>query len=411
MRSSHSGTESFQSYLKACFDEGIASSLVLIAKRRDGSDVLDTYMGGPSRALPSQCPIDDQTIFTLASCTKLPTTVAALQLVDKKLITIDEDVSQLLPVLGRQKILVGWQADGSPILRERRNPITLRQLLTHSSGCGYDFYHPDLKRFRRYQGTTPATKKAKVTEWFDQPLVFEPGQGWEYGAGLDWVGKLIEQISGMSLEDYMSRYVWAPLGASSYTFWPDAPGYTRELATLAKRDRATGKLDVSLEGLDLNRNVKECFGGHGAYCSAADYAELMFSLLANDERVLRPSSVELMFENQLSAESKEALQEVMRTRDLAGGDYYAGEVYSWGLGGLLVEETHDSEAPYDRGAKTLAWCSALNHYWFIDRSKGVCGLLMTHVVPSPDAQIKPLIRAFLQHTYRENARPAFPSFL
>ncbi|KAG6272978.1 hypothetical protein E4U49_001598 [Claviceps purpurea] len=303
-------------------------------------------------------------------------------LVEKKLIILDEDVSPLLSVLGRQQILVGWQADGSPILRKRRNPITLRQLLTHSSGCGYDFYHPDLKRFRRYQGTTPATQKAKVAEWFNQPLVFEPGQGWEYGAGLDWL-YLLAEFSGCH----------------------------RELATLAKRDRATGKLDVSLEGLDLNRNVKECFGGHGAYCSAADYAELMFSLLVNDERVLRPSSVELMFENQLSPESKQALQEVMRTRDLVGGDYYAGEVYSWGLGGLLVEETHDSEAPYDRGPKTLAWCSALNHYWFIDRSKGVCGLLMTHVVPSPDAKIKPLIRAFLQHTYRENARPAFPSFL
>ncbi|KAG5979697.1 hypothetical protein E4U55_004854 [Claviceps digitariae] len=403
--------ESFENSLEACVNDGIASSFALIARRRDGSDILRTYVGGSLPGLPSSSPVDEQTVFTLASCTKVPTTVAALQLVERNLISLDTDVSQLLPVLGRQQILVGWHADGSPVLRKRRNPITLRQLLTHSSGCGYDFYNRHLIRLRRFQGTTPATKRTTVTEWFDYPLLFEPGEGWEYGCGPDWAGKLVEQISGMTLEDYNRRHIWTPLGTSSYTFWPNAPGYTHKLATVMERNRATGGLDICEEGLDLNRYSKECFGGHGGFCSAADFSELLLSILANDERVLRPSSVEMMFQDQLSQKSRECIQELMEQKDFTVGDYHAGEVYTWGLGGVLVEETHGSNASYERGPRTLAWCGRLNHFWFIDRSKGFCGLFMTDVVPSPDARIKPVIRKFLENVYRENGRGGFPSHL
>ncbi|KAG6011315.1 hypothetical protein E4U43_008402 [Claviceps pusilla] len=332
----------------------------------------------------------------------MATTVAALQLVEKKLIALDSDVSQLLPALGRQQILVGWHADGSPILRKRRNPITLRQLLTHCSGCGYDFLNRDLVRLRRFQGTTAATRKATVEEWFDQPLLFEPGESWEYGSGVDWVGKLVEQFSGMSLEDYIKRHIWAPLGLSSFTFWPKAPGYTHKLATVTELDPATKKLQVCNEGLDLNRNVTECFGGHGGYCTAADFAELLFSLLADDERVLQRSSVELMFQSQLPKKSQECLQRTMKNKNYTVGDFYDGEVYNWGLGGLLIEETRGSKAPYTRGPGTLVWSSRLNHFWFVDRSNGLLGVFMSHVVPAPDLKIRPLIRAFQENTYREN---------
>ncbi|KAG5922870.1 hypothetical protein E4U53_003642, partial [Claviceps sorghi] len=328
-----------------------------------GSDILRTYMGGPSPSWPDQNPVDQHTVFALASCTKVPTTVAALQLVDRKLLSLDTDVSRLLPVLGRQEILTGWAADGSPVLRKRRAPITLRQLLTHSSGCGYDFYSPQLKRFRRWQGTTAATRRATVEEWFDQPLVFEPGQDWAYGCGLDWAGRLVEQLSGMDLEEYMRRHIWTPLGCSSFTFWPRAPGYTRGVATLTERNPGTGRLDVLPRGLDINENVAECFGGHGGFCSAGDFAELLLSLLADDGRLLRPGSVELMFRDQLPPRSRERIQALMEKEDYTVGDYHAGEVYTWGLGGVLIEETRDSRATYDRGPRTLGWCGRMNHYW------------------------------------------------
>ncbi|KAG5930331.1 hypothetical protein E4U42_002072, partial [Claviceps africana] len=379
--------ESYQNALKAFVDEGEAPSFAIVAKRRDGevpdplsgprkgpmnddptgkkkkkkiniekigSDILHTYVGGPTPDWPDQRPVDKDTIFALASLTKLPTTVAVLQLVERKLIALDTDVTKFLPVLGRQKILTGWAADGSPILRERREPITLRQLLTHSSGCGYDWVSPKLKRFRRWQGTTAATKRATMDEWFDQPLVLEPGRGWEYGCGVDWAGRLVEQISGLDLEEYMRRHIWRPLGCSSFTFWPHAPGRRPDVvATYTERDPGTGRLGLMPKGLDINENVTECFGGHSGFCSASDFAELMLSLLANDERLLEPSSVDLMFQDQSTPESREYVQVIMDRGNFAVGDYHAGEVYTWGLGGVLIEETRDSKAPYDRRPGTL----------------------------------------------------------
>ncbi|KAF5611787.1 glu leu phe val dehydrogenase family [Fusarium tjaetaba] len=227
-------------------------------KGNGGSVIVSHYLGGPSPSWPDQVSIGPQTLFTLASLTKLPTTIAALQLVEKQLITLDADVSDLLPDLGRQQVLVGWSADGSPILKKRRNPITLRQLLTHSSGCGYDLHNTDLKRFRKFQGSK-VRDKSTVIGWFDHPLLFEPGQGWEYGSGVDWAGRLVEQISGLPLEAYLKDHVWKPIGASSFTFWPDSPSNTHQIATSTHRNKSNGKLEVSLNKIGINLGVKGLF--------------------------------------------------------------------------------------------------------------------------------------------------------
>ncbi|KAF5025563.1 hypothetical protein F66182_2371 [Fusarium sp. NRRL 66182] len=387
--------DSFQRYLQASLDEDVVSSLAVLAKRHDASTIVSEYLGGPSPSWPDQVSIDGRTLFTLASLTKLPTTVAVLQLVEKGVITLDTDVSDLLPVLGRQQILAGWDADGSPILHKRRNPITLRHLLTHSSGCGYDFHSRDLKRFRRFQGNTSGSKPT-VVEWFDQPLLFEPGQGWEYGSGIDWAGKLVEQISGISLEVYLRDHVWEPIGASNFTFWPHAPGSTYNIAALTHRNKGTGKLEVSSDEIDINRGLEDCFGGHGGYCSAEDYMKLLFSLLVSDQRMLQASSVDLMFQDHLSKESRQTFRNALKSQKLGVGDFYSGETYTWGLGGMIIEETHSHEAPYTRGPQTLVWGGYTNQFWYVDRSNGVCGLFMTHVYPSPDRNIQKIIRRFQQ---------------
>ncbi|KAG5801530.1 hypothetical protein H9Q74_013731 [Fusarium xylarioides] len=402
--------DNFRRLLQSSLDKDIVSSLAVLAKRRDGSVIVSQYLGGPSPSWPDQVSISQETLFTLASLTKLPTTVAALQLVERKLITLDADVSDLLPDLGRQQILVGWNADGSPILQKRRNPITLRQLLTHSSGCGYDFNNRDLKKLRKFQGATVGNKST-IIGWFDHPLLFEPGQGWEYGSGVDWVGRLVEQISGMSLEAYLKDHVWKPIGASSFTFWPESPSNTHQVATLTHRNKREGKLEVSPNKIDINIGLEDCFGGHGAYCSAEDYMELLHSLLANDERILRKDSLDLMFRDHLSEESKRMLRIALKNQKLGVGDFYAGETYTWGFGGMVIEEAHGHDAPYARGPRTLVWGGYTNQFWYIDRSNGVCGLFMTHVFPSPDPEIQKLIRAFQQYVYTVNKDQGLLSML
>ncbi|KAK1715218.1 beta-lactamase/transpeptidase-like protein [Colletotrichum lupini] len=357
-----------------------------------GSDIVSECLGGPSPSWPNQAPIDKDTVFTLASCSKLPLTVAVLQLVEKRLLALDTDVSSMLPVLGRQKVLAGWQPDGSPILNERRSPITLRHLLTHSAGTSYYFQNKDLKRLRSLRGNLPATLEPTIEERYDDPLLFEPGEGWDYGCGPDWAGKLIEQLTGMSLEKYLRLHVWAPLGASSFTFWPNAEGKGHKVATLTERNVTTGRLEVHPDVLTLNQGVDmECFGGHGAYCSAGDYMELIFSIFSNDRRVLEPDSVEMM-------------------RKLTIGDFYRGEVYNWGLGGMLIDGRR-SEAECPRGPNTLAWGGGTNQFWFIDRTNAFCGLIMSHVLPPQDPLIEEIIGAFQRHVYKSNNDYGFRSFL
>ncbi|KAF5965922.1 glu leu phe val dehydrogenase family protein [Fusarium bulbicola] len=324
------------------------------------SDIVSEYLGGPSPSWPDQVSISHETLFTLASLTKLPTTVAALQLVERQFITLDADVSDLLSDLGRQQILMGWNADGSPILQKRRNPITLRQLLTHSSGCGYDFNNRDLKKLRKFQGTTVGNKST-IVGWFDHPLLFEPGQVWEYGCGVDWAGRLVEQISDISLEAYLKDHVWKPIGASSFTFWPDSPSKAHQVATLTHRNKSNGKLEVSPNKIDINIGVEDCFGGHSAYCSAADCMELLHSLLTNDERIFHKDSVDLVFQDHLSEESKRMLLIALKSQKLGVGDFYAGETYTWGFGGMVIEEAPGHDAPYARGPRTLVWGGYTNH--------------------------------------------------
>ncbi|KAL7755529.1 hypothetical protein ACKLNR_014627 [Fusarium oxysporum f. sp. zingiberi] len=330
-----------------------------------GSQITSGFLGGPSPSWPDQEPIDSETIFTLASCTKLPTTVAVLHIVEKKLIALDDDVSNMLPALGRQKVLAGWDLDGTPILHNRQYPITLRHLLTHSSGAGYSPYNSNLARYQRYRGIQPS-QGSTIEERFDFPLLFEPGQGWEYGCGIDWAGKLVEQLSGISLESYLQDFVWKPLGASSFTFWPDAQRHTHRHAALTRRNRATGNLELVTDGYDLNRGVSDCFGGHSGYCNGPDYTRLLLSILMNDGRVLRPETVDMMFQGQLSVESQQALQEGMETRKLITGDFYPGEVYNFALGGMLIEDARAADAPYSRGRRTLVWCGGTNQFWVSD---------------------------------------------
>ncbi|KAK1532803.1 beta-lactamase [Colletotrichum costaricense] len=401
----------FKRLLQDSLQDDVFSSLILFAKRLDGSDIVSECLGGPSPSWPNQAPIDKDTVFTLASCSKLPLTVAVLQLVEKRLLALDTDVSSMLPVLGRQKVLAGWQPDGSPILNERRNPITLRHLLTHSAGTSYYFQNKDLKRLRSLRGNLPATLEPTIEERYDDPLLFEPGEGWDYGCGPDWAGKLIEQLTGMSLEKYLILHVWAPLGASSFTFWPNAEGKGHKVATLTERNVTTGRLEVHPDVLTLNQGVDmECFGGHGAYCSAGDYMELIFSIFSNDRRVLKPDSVEMMFQANLSDQSRAALQADFDRRKLTIGDFYRGEVYNWGLGGMLIDGRR-SEAECPRGPNTLAWGGGTNQFWFIDRTNGFCGLIMSHVLPPQDPQIEEIIGAFQRHVYTSNNDYGFRSFL
>ncbi|KAH7125086.1 beta-lactamase/transpeptidase-like protein [Dactylonectria estremocensis] len=391
---------SFELLLKKAITNLDVPSIAVEAKRRDGSRILSMYLGSPSPLFTSQNAIGKNTLFTLASLTKLPTSIAALQLAENGTIGLDDDVTDLLPTLKQQRILKGFKADGDPILEDRTNPITIRHLLTHSAGTGYDFSNEELRRVQSFHGERLSSKPT-IEQRFNLPLLFEPGESWNYGCSIDWVGKLVEVLTGLKLETYMSKHVWQPLGITSFTFWPhQRDTTTKELAILAERDDETEHLRPLPEGLSLNIGVTDCFGGQGGYSTVQDFLQLLYSLLANDGRILKPETADLLFQGHLTATSKFVLNRKMEDPSWAVGTFYPGETYDWSLGGLLIEIAGHG-CSLSRGSNTLVWSGAANLFWFVDRQNGICGLFATQVMPPADHVSQALIKAFHEEVYKQ----------
>lgn len=294
-------------------------------------------------------------VLTLASVTKLFTTVAALQLVERGILSFDEDVSKNVPSLQKQPVLTGFAESGAPIEVQRQKPITLRHLLTHSAGTSYDFLSDSTREWQSFHGIKTA-RGSTVDERFGYPLNYEPGEDWAYSSSMDWVGKIIEAVSGKSLEEYMRENIWDAVGAPSFTFNVEA--VRPKLWGMNTRDKTTGKIVLD-RGRELNQGVTDCLGGQGVYGSAPDVMRVLHSLLVDDGKLLSPTMTAEMFKPQLSRDAKKSLLKSMEEPEWAVGHFPVTGEYDWGLGGMLVDgHSH----PYRRHG-TLMWSGASNIFW------------------------------------------------
>src|SRR5262245_45000545 len=150
------------------------------------------------------------TIFRIASMTKAVTSVAAMQLVEQGKLQLDQPIGGILPELSAPQVLEGFDDAGAPRLRPAKRPITLRQLLTHTAGFGYEFLNADMIRYVKASGT-PSGSTGKLAS-LRLPLVFDPGERWEYGINIDWAGRAVEAVSGVPLEVYFREHILGPLG-------------------------------------------------------------------------------------------------------------------------------------------------------------------------------------------------------
>ncbi|KAK7757519.1 hypothetical protein SLS62_000534 [Diatrype stigma] len=392
--------DSLDELMQAAVNDGTAPGVVVLAKDREGKVDIAKAFSSENGTLYTL-----DTAMMISSMSKFPTSVAALQLVDQGLITLDEDLSPLLPSLAAQGILTSVADDGAPAVRPRQNPITLRHLLSHSSGVGYHFLDKRLGKVRAWQQKqreSASPPSGTVEESCDLPLLFEPGEGWAYGFGLDWVGPLVEKLAGgVSLEDFMRRNIWEPLGVSSSTFFPDQhPDISARRVPMAFRASDGGPAVEKPGAPSVADGLKVCFGGHGLYASMADCFRIADSLLVNDEKLLRRETVEEMFRPQLTPASRAELRRFMDTSDMQMLFPSPPIDRDYGLGGLLIAE--DGHEYFRRGA--MMWGGAANLNWFIDRAAGVCGVFGSQVMPPGDAKMRKLINAFQAEVYRRAAK-------
>lgn len=202
-----------------------------------------------------------------------------------------------------------------------------------------------------------------VVERCNVPLLYEPGTSWSYGTSIDWAGKLIERITGQTLEEYMKKTIWTPLGITDITFWPEnRPDLKARAAHMSKRDRQGSGKVVHQGEIPSTRDVEDCFGGQGAYASMSDFFKILQSLLVDDEKLLRRETAAMMFEPQLSEASRQA-QRHDTTRSahsrLFVGEFPAHVGLDWGIGGLL---TTDDDAGWRR-KNSLIWSGMPNLFW------------------------------------------------
>ncbi|GKZ27033.1 hypothetical protein AbraIFM66951_001794 [Aspergillus brasiliensis] len=340
-------------------EDGVFPGVVVAATNKAGSLKYVKALGKTSCNNMGE-PLSSQSIMAYASMTKLMTCIAALQLVERGIISLDEDVGPLLPELAQLKILTGWDEDGKPLLRERINPITLRHLLTHTAGTGYDMTNPDLARFSAFQGRQINSGET-VKERFGYPLTYEPGTSFEYGTGIDWVGQLVEKLSGQDLESYMRDNIWGPLGIQRITFWPSAePDIRKHQVHMAIREPHSRRV-TDFTGRFLTEGVTECFGGQGAYGDMESYLKILYSLLVDDEKLLSQQTTAELFKPQLGHSSKHHLNEHIRSHPPSSfiGIFDTELEYDWGLGGILTTQ----DTPSGRLKGTLSWSGKPNLFW------------------------------------------------
>lgn len=326
-------------------------------------------------------------IFNIASMTKAITTVAALQLVEQGKLGLDEPASKHLPQLARLQVLEGFEPRAEvPRLRPAKIPVTLRHLVTHTSGFCYDMWDAGMYRYAQWPGKPPGAM---------QPLLFEPGSRWQYGEGLDWAGRLVEAVSGMSLEDYFQANIFKPLAMPDTSYIVSAAKFDRVVSGYARN--ATGALEQRERVLPTP--PKTYGGGGGLYSTCADYVRFMQMILgkgtgANKAKILKPETVAAMGRNQIGVLGAGKMRS-FRHEVSADVDIQPGFDEKWGLGFLINTTAYEG----GRSAGSLAWAGLFNTFYWIDPKRAMCGVLMMQFLPFVDATAVKLLDEFERAAY------------
>ena len=344
----------------------------------------------------SGMPVTTDSIFFIASMTKAITSVAAMQLVERGKVKLDEPVAKHLPQLARLDVLSGFDpSTGKPVLRPATRPVTLRQLMSHTSGFVYDIWEETMFRYTSQNPTPPADQNGPVT-----PLAFEPGTRWQYGTGVDWTGRLVERLSGWTLEEYFQRNIFQPLGMIDTSFIMPAAKFDRMVSNYHRQ--ADGVLKDDERTLPVPPKFYN--GGGGLNSTAGDYVRFMQMILRkgrgpDGRRILREQSVKEMAANQ-TGNARAGVMKSFRPGVSADVDLHPGAIDRYGLGFLINTESYNG----GRSAGSLAWAGIANTFFWIDPKHNLCATLMMQYFPFADKEAVGLLGDFERAVYAAFSR-------
>ena len=326
-------------------------------------------------------------VIWIASMTKAITGAAAMQMVERGKLSLDTPAADVVPGIAEKQVLVGIEADGSIRTRPPARPITLRHLLTHTSGMGYDTWDGDIFRYVQVKGPL----KPASMEVLSTPLLFDPGDRWTYSISIDWAGLMVEAVSGMKLDRYMKGNIFEPLGMADSGFRITSAMRPRKAAVHVRKEGG----GFTATEHELNQNPEVFQGGGALYSTVGDYLKFTRALLMGGAPILQPGTVKEMFRN--------SMKEGVLCRPLKSyiparsTDMNFVDGMKWGLTFMI----NSAPFPARRAAGSLTWGGLANSYFWIDPVKKVTGVWATQLLPFYDARAVTAFENFERAVYAD----------
>ena len=332
------------------------------------------------RDLSTNVPMTTDSVFAIFSTTKAITGTCVLQCVEEGLLDLDAPAKNYAPALGKLQVLDGFDDAGNPITRAPKRDVTTRMLMLHTAGFGYDFFNAQYNRLAEDHGQPRVITASRGS--IETPLLFDPGDKWEYGTNIDWAGQVVEGVRGKRLGDVMKDRVFDPLGMSDIGFVMN-PSMASRRATIHLRGQ-DGSLDPQTD-LVLTQEPEVDMGGHGLYSTVGEYMKFIRMWLNDGDgangKVLKKETVAMAVKNGLKDHQKVVALPGVIPWLSNEAEFFPGLKKSWSFTFMV----NDEQAPTGRPANSIGWAGLANLYYWIDQKNGIGGFWATQILPFADA--------------------------
>lgn len=379
-----------------CHRAGGAPGVVAMATDRNAN----FYEGcAGQRELGKDQPMTLDSVMAIFSTTKALTGTAVMQLVEEGKLRLEDDAAKYAPEIAELQVLTGFDAAGQPQTRAPKRRITVNDLMLHTSGLGYEFFSADDLKYRTAKGTPTVVSSSFAS--IRTVLLFDPGERWNYGPNIDWLGRIVEQQRGQRLSQVFEERLFGPLGMRDI-------GFTLTDSMKARRavlhDRAQdGKL-TPLPDLILPQPPEMDMGGHGLYASVGEYMKFIRMFLNDgagpNGRVLKAETVERMCKNGLPPGMTSGGWKTSIPSLSNDGEFDPGITKTW----AYTFQRNEEETATGRPAGSLMWAGLGNLFYWIDRQNGAGGFWGSQILPFQDVASYPGFVDFEAAVYRSLRR-------
>ncbi|KAK7912262.1 hypothetical protein PG985_014743 [Apiospora marii] len=379
-------------------ESGLLPGISVMAGDKSGNIIYSKSIGVASQKEGRDLPFTGSTVCALASMGKLMTSVAVLQCVEDGKLDLDSDVKPMFPGMGKYGIITGFDDEkNSAVLEENTTPITLRMLLSHTSGHEYDWFDPLLGKWRASRGKSHGQALLSRTNLFSLwSLPLAPA------SRHDWAGKMVEVVTGDTLDAFARARIWTPLGvADDFSFYPKSRDHMKDrIADISILGGNGEPPAVDATGFDIMYGGTDCLGGGGLFGSTEAYHTFLSAVLRRDSRLLKPESYEELFRPQLDELQEEEFNKYIAKSPMhtafLGMSVPLSIRRTWSFAGMVAKE---GEPERFTPGMTM-WGGVPSAQWFIDHETGLCATMVCQVIPPMHPPVMALHANFQRDLFR-----------